>query len=109
MSGVPYRLSDLVPKGLYATQVRELLAETRQVIAALPEGEFRRDKLDYSLREVAARSQVAPTELFKVVRVALAWPNARPDLFEVMMAQGKDGTLERLEAALTRVTDEARR
>jgi len=107
MHAVPYSLSTLVPKGLYATQVKALLAATRRLIEAMPDEEFRRDNLDLSLRELPAGSETSAADLFRVLRVALTWPNARPDLFEVMLAIGRVGTLDRLDMALIRLTDEA--
>jgi len=104
MHAVPYSLSTLVPKGLYATQVKALLATTRRLIEAMPDEEFRRDNLDLSLRELPAGIETSATDLFRVLRVALAWPNARPDLFEVMVAIGRVGTLDRLDMALIRLT-----
>lgn len=107
MSAVRYAIADLVPTGLYATQVRTLLSEAGRLVDTLAEEDFRRDRLDSAFRELSARNQVPPVDLYKVLRVALAWPNARPDLFEVIGELGKDGTVGRLEAAFTRLTDEA--
>jgi hypothetical protein len=107
MPAVRYSLADLVPNGIYATQVRRLLTATRELVATMPEQEFRRDALDSSLRDLASQSQSPDSDLFKVLRVALAWPEARPDLFEVILNLGRDGVLNGLDLALTRLTDEA--
>jgi hypothetical protein len=109
MAGVPYTISTLVPKSLYASQVKGLLAEARRHIAALPDEEFRRERLDLLLRRLADQSNVEASELFTLLRVSLAWPDAIPDLFEVMLALGRQGILGRLDLALTRLTDEAGR
>jgi hypothetical protein len=71
--------------------------------------ELNRNELDPALRAIVAAQQVPAGDFFKALRVTLSWPNAVPDLFEVMVALGREGVLGRLDAALIRLTDEASR
>jgi len=101
-----YDLATLVPKGLYASQVRKVLGAARQVIAGMPEAAPRLE-LDAALRNVAAPTGVSSVHLFSIVRVALAWPLATPDLFETIQRLGHSDVLARLDRALLRLNDVA--
>lgn len=102
-----YSMATLVPRGLYATQVLELLAATRDLFASTGDRELIRDEMDTRLRAIVAAEQVPANEFFQVLRVALSWPAATPDLFELMIGLGRDGVLQRVDIAMTRLTDEA--
>ena len=64
-------------------------------------------EVDAALHELAAAQQVAAAELFSMLRVALAWPLATPDLFEVMRVLGRNEVLARLDRALVMLNDVA--
>lgn len=100
-----YDLATLVPKGLYATDVRRLLTEACAFIAGLPDSDFNKGTLDKGLRDLARAHDATPTDLFQALRVALSGQLASPGLFETLEAIGKEETVRRIGAALLALSD----
>jgi glutamyl-tRNA synthetase len=102
-----YDLDALIPKNLSAAQTRQLLAQVRTFLKSLPVRQFDRHTLDRGLRDLAVAQGIEPAHLFRILRVAIRGPLASPDLFEVMTTLGKERVLERVDAALHKLTDVA--
>ena len=100
-------LATLVPRGLYASQSRQLLVATRSELADASCDLSKRHALDALLRGIAASQDLPAVSLFSVLRAVVAWPCASPDLFEVMQLLGAAEVVARLDAALLRLSDVA--
>ena len=71
----------------------------RLVAAAEP---FDVEHVEAALREVVEKRGVKPKQVFQPVRVAIAGTTVSPGIFESVALLGRDRTLERIDAALTR-------
>ncbi|HVP06027.1 MAG TPA: glutamate--tRNA ligase [Dehalococcoidia bacterium] len=89
----------------FAGRPGEAAAALLQVVAAA-EGtaEWTHDSLEAAIRPLAEGLGVKAGDLFGVVRVAVTGKTATPPLFETMEVLGRDVTLERLRAALARLS-----
>jgi glutamyl/glutaminyl-tRNA synthetase len=99
-----YEAAALVPRELYAIDVRNFLTEARSYIGGLSEGEFNRRDLDKNLRAIPAAEGASAGAFFSSMRVAIAGHLASPGLFETMMALGKESTLRRLDEAIRKLS-----
>jgi glutamyl-tRNA synthetase len=80
----------------------EALADAREALAATEP--FDVDRIEGALRSVVERRGAKPTEVFQPVRVAIAGKTVSPGIFESLAALGKEASLERIDAALGRVS-----
>ncbi len=106
MSSPAYSRAALIPGDIYATDARTLLDAVRDFIRNAGDG-YNRATLDVGFRRLATSHGVAPTTLFKMLRVALAWPMASPDLYETIVALGPAECAQRLNAAIVYLSDVA--
>ena len=102
-----YDLAKLIPPGLYASQARQLLVSVRTELPTLGQELPSRDSLDALLRGIAASQDVSSLSFYSLLRTALVWPAAAPDLFETMQSLGGPEVLARLDLALLRLGDVA--
>jgi glutamyl-tRNA synthetase len=76
------------------------LEEARAALAAAEP--FDVEHVEAALREVVEKRGVKPKQVFQPVRVAIAGTTVSPGIFESVALLGRDRTLERIDAALTR-------
>jgi glutamyl-tRNA synthetase len=77
---------------------REALAEAREALARVEP--FEVAPIEEALREVIARREAKPREVFQPIRVALSGSTVSPGIYETIALVGRDETLARLDAAL---------
>jgi glutamyl-tRNA synthetase len=61
--------------------------------------------MEESLRQFAETSGVSAGKVFQPLRVALTGLSASPGIFDVLVLLGRERSLRRLDAALTRLTN----
>ncbi len=88
----------LVAKGLNAAQSADIVRQSYQVLAGLPD-------LDPALTEPPMRNLVeqlglTPNQVFGILRLAVTGQTVSPPLFESMQIVGKEKVLERLQNAI---------
>ena len=83
-----------------ADGAREALAEARDALAATEP--FDVEHVEAALRGVVERRGAKPKDVFQPVRVAIAGTTVSPGIFESVALLGRDETLRRIDAALTR-------
>jgi glutamyl-tRNA synthetase len=76
------------------------LEEAREVLAGVEP--FESDAIEVALRTVAERREVKPGKVFQPVRVALAGDTVSPGIFETLALLGREESLSRIDAALSR-------
>jgi glutamyl/glutaminyl-tRNA synthetase len=102
----PFLVDDVVMdeaaarKHLSGDQTREQLRVFREAMERMPS--FDRETLEGVLRGVAERAGSKPGPLIHATRVAVTGRAVSPGLFEVLELLGRERTLARLDAALTR-------
>jgi glutamyl-tRNA synthetase len=79
----------------------ELLAEAREALAAVES--FDVESVEAALRGVVERHGAKPKDVFQPVRVAIAGTTVSPGIFESVTVLGREETLRRIDAVLTRV------
>src|SRR5439155_7680154 len=79
------------------------LAEARDALAAAEP--FDAEQVERALREVVERHGCKPKDVFQPVRVAIAGKTVSPGIFESVALLGRDETLGRIDAALSRLRD----
>jgi len=84
-----------------AAATRDLLTATRDALTA--DSEWTAESLETSLRGVAEARGIGAGKLFQPLRVALTGLTVSPGIFDVLVMLGRDLSLHRLDAALTRV------
>jgi len=78
----------------------ERLAQARAALAAADP--FDSEHVETALRGVVEELEVKPNQVFQPVRVAIAGTTVSPGIFESVATLGRDETLSRIDAALTR-------
>src|SRR5204863_75100 len=78
----------------------EALADARAALAATDP--FDVEHVEAALRGVVERRGAKPNEVFQPVRMAIAGTTVSPGIFESVALLGRDETLRRIDAALTR-------
>jgi glutamyl-tRNA synthetase len=83
-----------------AEGAREALADARDALAGTDP--FDAEHVEAALRGVVERRGAKPKDVFQPVRVAIAGTTVSPGIFESVALLGRDETLRRIDAALTR-------
>jgi glutamyl-tRNA synthetase len=83
----------------------EALSAAREALAGVDP--FTQDGVEAALRGVVEAREWKPKALFQPLRVALAGTTVSPGIFETVALLGRDETLRRIDAALTRATASA--
>jgi glutamyl-tRNA synthetase len=91
------KTAELVAKGLSAAQSAEILRQSFQILAALPE--IRHDLAEPPMRNLVEQLGLSPNQVFGILRVAVTGQPVSPPLFESMEIVGKEKVLERLKLA----------
>ncbi len=102
-----YERAILVPRDMYAVEVRKLLEEIATVCAALPESEFDVATLSVLLAEAANRCGCGGNDWATPLVVAMMGRAAEAEPARVMAASGKRTTVERLAIAAGKLRDMA--
>jgi glutamyl-tRNA synthetase len=84
----------------------EALAEARQALADLDD--FSATAVESVLEPIPERLGLGAGKVYQPVRVAITGTTVSPGIFESVAALGKERTLERIDAALTRLDEESR-
>jgi glutamyl/glutaminyl-tRNA synthetase len=92
--------SELVPRRWDAPTTRAALADVERVIGDLGAVSFEADELEAALRLLCEERGWRAGDLFMAVRVAATGRTATPPLFDVLVALGRERTLERVSAAI---------
>lgn len=97
---------DYPPELLIAKQMDEVrtldgLREAQAVLVAQPEWEA--PALEQAARELVARLELKPGQLFASLRVAVTGRTVSPPLFETMEVLGRQRSLERIALAISRL------
>jgi glutamyl-tRNA synthetase len=90
--------AELVAKGLNAAQSAEVVRQSYQVLAGLPE--IRHDLAEPPMRALVEQLGLSPNQVFGSLRVAVTGQTVSPPLFESMEIVGKEKVLERLKQAI---------
>ncbi|HSH21525.1 MAG TPA: glutamate--tRNA ligase [Candidatus Caenarcaniphilales bacterium] len=93
----------LVPKRWDVATTLAALTATRQIIAEVGRVSYEADELEPPLRELAEKRGWKAGDLFMAIRVAVTGRTATPPLFDTLVALGYERTLERLDAASSRL------
>ena len=94
----------VVPKRWDPATTVEGLRAAREVIAATGQVAFEADELERALRHLAEQHGWKAGDLFMAIRVAATGRTATPPLFDTLVALGRERTLDRLDAAIARVS-----
>ncbi len=87
----------LVPKRWDAPTTLAALTDARRVIADQGAVTYEADELEPPLRALAEERGWKPGDLFMAIRVAVTGRTATPPLFDILVALGRERTLERLD------------
>ncbi|HLM50140.1 MAG TPA: glutamate--tRNA ligase [Solirubrobacteraceae bacterium] len=87
-------------KWIAPDEAQERLTAAREALAAAEP--FEREGVEAALRGVVERLGVKPKAVFQPLRVALAGGTVSPGIFETVALLGREETLRRVDAALTR-------
>ena len=98
METITPKPAELVAKGLSASQSAEMVRQSYQVLAALPE--IRQDLAESPMRNLVEQLGLSPNQVFGSLRVAVTGQTVSPPLFESMEIVGKEKVLERLKQAI---------
>ena len=93
----------LVPKRWDAATTAEGLTAARERLAAHDGVTWEAEALEPPLRELVEARGWKAGDLFMAIRVATTGMTATPPLFDTLVALGRDRTLARLDAAITRL------
>ncbi len=96
-----YEARALLIKGASAETVRNSLLE---VVTTLRRTEFEAAALEAALRRLAADSGLKTGQLFGAIRTAISGKTATPPLFESLAVLGRERAIERLQAAIDRLS-----
>jgi len=83
--------------------VAELLTAARQRLIAVTD--WTPEELEPALRSLAEERGLAGGKLFQPLRVALTGMSVSPGIFEVLVAMGRERSLQRLDTAIRYVTE----
>jgi glutamyl-tRNA synthetase len=101
MRDAPVLDEDAWRKAMHQPWSRAVLAETVAAYMAL--GEWTADSLKSSLERVAAAHELKLGKAQAPIRVAVTGTSVGPPLFESLEVLGRDGTIQRLDAAVGRL------
>ncbi|RKZ01002.1 MAG: glutamate--tRNA ligase [Candidatus Hydrothermota bacterium] len=93
-----------VRKYLQDPEVPGRLRLLRERLADIPEGEFRQEKIEETLRGLAGKLGIKAALLIHPTRLLLTGRTQGPGLFELMEVLGRDECLRRLDNYLKRVS-----
>ena len=79
------------------------LAQAREALATVEP--FEADAIEAALRELADQRQVKAGQVFQPVRVALAGTTVSPGIGDTVALLGREASLSRIDAALSRAGD----
>ncbi|MBI2195013.1 MAG: glutamate--tRNA ligase [Planctomycetes bacterium] len=96
-----YEPALLVPKKREASDVRQALARSREVIARADPWTW--EKLEADIRALADQLQWKPGDCFMPLRVAVTGSTQSPPLFQSLAVVGREVTLRRIDAALAKL------
>ena len=97
----PYDPAELVPQKGDPAMAKRVLEKARQVLANV---EFKHDLLDQALRAAAQELGVKAGQMFQPIRVAVCGRKNAPPLFETLEVLGREVTLARIEAAVSKLS-----
>ena len=97
----------VIPKRWDAATTILGLRAARDTIAALGSISYEAEELEPPLRALAEAKEWKAGDLFMAIRVATTGRTATPPLFDTLVALGPERTLERLDAAVARLAEEA--
>jgi glutamyl-tRNA synthetase len=97
-----YEPAALVQRGMTPESARAALKRARTDLVGVPT--FDHEHLDGALREASQDLGLRPREFFGVLRVAVTGRTATPPLFETMEVLGRERVLERVQAAVRRLS-----
>jgi glutamyl-tRNA synthetase len=90
---------DLIAKGLDAKQSAEILRNSYNILAALPE--ISHAVAEPPMREFVEKSGYSANQVFGIIRVAVTGQKVSPPLFESMEIIGREKVLQQLQKAIT--------
>jgi len=93
-------------KVLGAPEAAQRLADARDALAAVEEP-WTEEGLQPALQSVIDGSGAKPRQVFQPIRVALAGGTVSPGIFETLRLLGRDESLQRIDAALNRLSTSA--
>ena len=99
---VGYEPSLLVQKGVTAEQTAQALERSAELAETI--APFSAPALEPPYRELATEVGLKAGQLFMSMRVAVTGKTATPPLFETMEVLGRDRSVRRLRAAVSRLT-----
>ncbi len=88
----------LIPKKMTADQTADVLRQSYDALAALPD--FSAAVQEAALRPLVEAMSLKPAEFFGALRLAVTGQPVSPPLFETMEALGRDVTLARIKRAM---------
>jgi glutamyl-tRNA synthetase len=97
----------IVPKRWDAPRTAEALGAARSVLAGQGPVSWEADELEGPLRALAEQRGWKAGDLFMAIRVAVTGRPVSPPLFDTLVALGYERTLQRLDAAIALLTEEA--
>jgi glutamyl-tRNA synthetase len=93
-------------KVLGSPEALKLLSEARDALAAVEEP-WSEEGLERALQAVLEASGAKPRQVFQPIRVALAGGTVSPGIFETLRVLGREESLDRINAALNRMSTAA--
>jgi glutamyl-tRNA synthetase len=97
----PYDPAELIPQKGDRAMATRVLEKAREVLANV---EFSHDPLDRGLRAAAQELGVKAGQMFQPIRVAVCGRKNAPPLFETLEVLGRQVTLARIEAAISKLS-----
>lgn len=101
-----YEVATLVPKKATPEQAREALTRVRAFLKGLAEP-WTHEHWEAGVRSIAEELGMKAGDVFMLLRVATSGRTASPPLFESLEILGKEETLERVDAALEKLSSNA--
>jgi glutamyl-tRNA synthetase len=82
------------------SKARQILSAIADSLASVSDDEWRPDRLEPRLRQLAETLGVAAGKVFSPMRVALTGFSVSPGIFEILQAQGKGRALDHINKAV---------
>jgi glutamyl-tRNA synthetase len=98
-----YDVPMLIGKKMTADTALTVLKAAEEKLSSLPS--FSREELESTLRSLAENLGIKAGLLFNVLRVATTARDAAPPLFETMTVLGKKRSMERIKAAISKLSN----
>ena len=95
-----FDLKQLVPKKMTLDDVPHILRTAREILSDV---EFTHDALDAALRAGAKAAGLKPGQMFQPIRIAVCGKMVAPPIFDTLEVMGREKTLARLDATLSRL------